>query len=44
MNYVQSQAQALHLVTELTGMGAPAMAVQADVADREQVRKMVDTV
>ena len=44
VNYVQSQAQALHLVTELTGMGAPAMAVQADVADREQVRKMVDNV
>ena len=44
VNYVQSQAHALHLVTELTGMGAPAMAVQADVADREQVRKMVDNV
>ena len=44
VNYVQSQAQALHLVTELTEMGAPAIAVQADVADREQVRKMVDNV
>lgn len=44
VNYVQSQAQALQLVTELTGMGAPAIAVQADVADPEQVRKMVDNV
>lgn len=44
VNYAKSEEQARRLVEELTGMRVPAMAVQADVADREQVRKMVDNV
>ena len=44
VNYAHSQAQALALAEELAGMGVPAMAVRADVADRCQVQEMVDNV
>lgn len=40
----RSEAQAQNLVREIQGLGAPAMAVQADVADRGQVERMVDNV
>lgn len=44
VNYATSRRQAEELVGELAGMGVPAMAVQADVADGNQVRAMVDNV
>ncbi len=44
VNYATSRRQAEELVGELAGMGVPAMAVQADVADGSQVRSMVDNV
>ena len=44
VNYHDSRDQALALVRELAGLGIPAMAVQADVAQGRQVRAMVDNV
>ena len=44
VNYCRSGERALALVEELRGAGHTALAVQADVSDREQVRKMVDNV
>ena len=44
VNYCRSGERALALVEELRGEGHTALAVQADVSDREQVRKMVDNV
>ena len=44
VNYHRSQAAARALVDELTAQGAAALAVQADVSDPEQVRRMVDNV
>lgn len=44
VNYCRSGERALALVEELRGAGHNALAVQADVSDREQVRKMVDNV
>ena len=44
VNYHRSQAAAHALVDELTARGAAALAVQADVSDPEQVRRMVDNV
>lgn len=40
----QSGIQAQHLTEELAKLGVPTLAVQADVADPEQVRRMVDNV
>jgi len=44
VNYASGSAQADALVAELTAAGARAVAVQADVANAEQVRRMFDTV
>ncbi|MDE6280964.1 MAG: SDR family oxidoreductase [Oscillospiraceae bacterium] len=44
VGYDKSKVKAEELAQELSGMGAPAMAVQADVADEGQVRRMVDIV
>ena len=44
VNYLSSRDRAETLVRELSGMGVPALAVRADVADRRQVREMVDNV
>ena len=44
VNYSRSRERALALVEELRGMGAEAVAVQADVSDPAQVREMVDNV
>ena len=40
----QSREQAENLAGELSELGAPALAVRADVADAVQVQRMVDTV
>ena len=44
VNYLSSRDRAEALVRELSGMGVPALAVRADVADRRQVQEMVDNV
>ena len=44
VNYNRSEAQAEALARELSGLGVPAMAVCADVADSAQVAGMVDNV
>ena len=44
VGYDRSEDQALALVRELEGLGAPALAVRADVADAAQVDRMVDSV
>lgn len=44
IHYYRSQVQALALAEELTQYGTRVMTVQADVADPEQVRNMVDNV
>ena len=44
MGYHQTSKKAEALAGELSQLGAPAMAVQADVADAGQVQRMVDTV
>lgn len=44
VNYAFGSAQADALVAELRAAGARAIAVQADVANAEQVRRMFDTV
>jgi 3-oxoacyl-[acyl-carrier protein] reductase len=44
INYASGSAQADALVAELTAAGARAIAVQADVANAEQVRRMFDAV
>ena len=44
VGYDQSQTQAKTLARELSGLGVPAIAVHADVADAAQVRQMVDNV
>ena len=44
VNYLTGEDRALALVDEITRVGGTAMAVRADVADREQVRAMVDNV
>ena len=44
VGYRHSEAQALALVRELSSLGVPAIAVQADVSDAGQVRRMVDNV
>lgn len=44
VNYLSSRDRAETLVRELSGMGVPALAVRADVADRRQVQEMVDNV
>ena len=41
IDYLQAREQAQALVSELTARGCPAMAVQADVSDREAVENMV---
>ena len=44
VGYDRSGDRAQNLVRDLSGLGVPAMAVQADVADAVQVRRMVDSV
>lgn len=44
INYNRSEQQARALAQELSAQGHSAFAVQADVSDGEQVRKMVDNV
>ena len=44
VGYHQSHEQAEALAVELSRLGAPALAVRADVADAGQVQRMVDTV
>ena len=44
VGYHRSGDQAQALVRELQGLGVPALAVRADVADAGQVREMVDNV
>ena len=44
INYHHSRREAEDLAAELAAEGRPALAVQADVSDPEQVRRMVDTV
>ena len=44
VGYHQTSEKAEALAGELSQLGAPAMAVQADVADAGQVQRMVDTV
>lgn len=44
VNYHQSRAAAERLVDELSGLGVPALAVQADVSCGAQVERMVDHV
>ncbi|MDM0028941.1 SDR family oxidoreductase [Variovorax saccharolyticus] len=44
VNYASGSAQADALVAELEAAGARAIAVQADVANAEQVRRLFDTV
>lgn len=44
VGYERRQERAEALARELSGLGAPAMAVQADVADPAQVERMVDNV
>lgn len=44
VNYASGSAQADALVGELTAAGAQAIAVQADVANAEEVRRMFDTI
>ena len=44
VGYRRSEAQALALVQELSALGVPAIAVQADVSDAGQIRRMVDNV
>lgn len=44
VGYHRSEERALALADELSGMGVPALAVRADVADPGQVRAMVDNV
>ncbi len=44
VNYRSRREEAERLADELAAMGVPAMTVQADVSDREQVSKMVDNV
>lgn len=42
INYHHSRREAEDLAAELAAEGRPALAVQADVSDPEQVRRMVD--
>lgn len=44
INYHHSRREAEDLAAELAAEGRPALAVQADVSDPEQVRRMVDNV
>ena len=44
VSYLEHQAQAMALCEEITARGGTAFPVQADVAQPEQVEKMVDTV
>ncbi len=44
VGYLRSGERARALAEELSALGVPAMAVRADVADREQVERMVDNV
>ena len=44
VGYERRRERAEALARELSGLGAPAMAVQADVADPAQVERMVDNV
>ncbi|MDE6260928.1 MAG: 3-oxoacyl-ACP reductase FabG [Oscillospiraceae bacterium] len=44
VGYDRSEVKAEELAQELSGMGVPAMAVRADVADEGQVCRMVDIV
>lgn len=44
VGYDHSESPARSLVQELSALGVPALAVQADVSDNEQVRRMVDNV
>ena len=44
INYHHSRQEAEDLAAELAAEGRPALAVQADVSDPEQVRRMVDNV
>ena len=41
MNYTKGAAEAEAVVTEIQAMGGRAIAVQADVSQRSQVKKMV---
>ena len=44
VGYHQNGARAEALAEELAGLGVPAMAVRADVSDKNQVERMVDNV
>ncbi|MDE6840890.1 MAG: 3-oxoacyl-ACP reductase FabG [Oscillospiraceae bacterium] len=44
VGFCRSQDRALALVRELEALGAPALAVRADVAHRDQVARMIDNV
>lgn len=44
VGYCHSEERALALVDELSGLGVPALAVRADVAEEGQVEQMVDNV
>ena len=44
VNYLTSESGANAVVGEARGLGVDAIAIQADVSDREQVRRMVDSV
>ncbi len=44
VNYCRSEGEAFALVDELRALGAPAMAVRADVSDPDQAAAMVDNV
>jgi len=44
VGYYQNEAKALALARELSGLGVAALAIRADVADAEQVTRMVDNV
>jgi 3-oxoacyl-[acyl-carrier protein] reductase len=44
VNYVKNKAEAENVVEAVKSMGSKAISVKADVSDREQVKKMVDSV
>lgn len=44
VNYVHSTEAADQLVHELRGKGVRAIAVQADIADRDQAQRLIDTI
>ncbi len=42
VNYVKNKSAAEEVVAEIKGLGASAIAIQADVADESDVRRMID--